>query len=157
MSGPLLAIDAAMVVIAAWIAIGLAGVAAIRSFRVVAFVLFPASAALSIALAAVGLAALPAAPEVAILAIGLPDLPFHLRLDPLSAFVLVILGLASAGISVFAGGYFREGEGAAGCASGSQMCSGRMPALAPKPKRASRNAAEAHSGGSRWARMLANV
>jgi DNA-binding response OmpR family regulator len=53
-SSPLLAIDAAMIVIAAWIAIGLAGVAAIRSFRVVAFILFPASAALSIALAASG-------------------------------------------------------------------------------------------------------
>jgi len=110
-SSPLLAIDAAMIVIAAWIAIGLAGVAAIRSFRVVAFILFPASAALSIALAGIGFAALPAAPEVAILAIGLPDLPFHLRLDPLAAFFLVILGLASAGISVFAGGYFRAGEG----------------------------------------------
>jgi formate hydrogenlyase subunit 3/multisubunit Na+/H+ antiporter MnhD subunit len=107
----LLAIDAAMIVIAAWIAIGLAGVAAIRSFRVVAFILFPASAALSIALAGIGFAALPAAPEVAILAIGLPDLPFHLRLDALSAFFLVLLGLASAGVTAFAGGYFRAGEG----------------------------------------------
>jgi hydrogenase-4 component B len=110
-NGSLLAIDAAMIVIAAWMAIGVAGIAAMRNFRVVAYVLFPASAVLSIAMAGIGLAALAGTPETAILAIGLPDLPFHLRLDPLSAFFLVILGLASAGISVFAGGYFREGEG----------------------------------------------
>jgi formate hydrogenlyase subunit 3/multisubunit Na+/H+ antiporter MnhD subunit len=109
--GALLAIDAAMLVIAAWIVIGLAGIAAMRNFRVVAYLLFPASAMLSIALAGIGFAALAGTPETAVLAIGLPDLPFHLRLDPLSAFFLVILGLASAGISVFAGGYFRAGEG----------------------------------------------
>ena len=32
------------------------------------------------------------------------------------------------------------GEGAAGCASGSQMCNGRRPAFAPKPKSARKNA-----------------
>jgi hydrogenase-4 component B len=110
-NGALLAIDAAMIVIAAWMAIGIAGIAAMRNFRVVAYVLFPASAMLSIALAGIGFAALAGTPETAILAIGLPDLPFHLRLDALSAFFLVVLGLASAGISVFAGGYFRAGEG----------------------------------------------
>src|SRR5262249_39925666 len=95
----------------AWIALGVAGIAALRNFVIVGRVLFPLSAAISIALAAIALGALPAPPQVAILAIGLPDLPFHLRLDALSAFFLVLLGLASAGISIFAGGYFREGEG----------------------------------------------
>ena len=113
MNSTLLAIDGVLIVVAAWFAIGLAGIAALRNFRVVAYVLFPASALLSIAIAGLGLVALPATPEVAILAIGLPDLPFHLRLDALSAFFLVVLGLASAGISVFAGGYFRAGEGTA--------------------------------------------
>ena len=107
----LLAIDAAMVVVAAWFAIGLAGLAALQNFSLVARVFFPLSAALSLALAGIALAALPDAPQTAILAIGLPDLPFHLRLDALSAFFLALLGLASAGISVFAGGYFRRGEG----------------------------------------------
>ncbi|MGZ5037632.1 MAG: hydrogenase 4 subunit B [Usitatibacter sp.] len=108
---PLLAIDGILVVIAAWGAIGLAGIAALRNFRVVARILFPLSAALSVALAALALAALPGAPQSAVLAIGLPGLPFHLRLDALSSFFLVILGLASAGISIFASGYFRVGEG----------------------------------------------
>ena len=107
----LLAIDAAMVVVVAWFAVGLAGLAALHNFSLVARVLFPLSAALSLALAGIALSALPGAPQTAVLAIGLPDLPFHLRLDALSAFFLALLGLASAGISVFAGGYFRRGEG----------------------------------------------
>jgi formate hydrogenlyase subunit 3/multisubunit Na+/H+ antiporter MnhD subunit len=109
--GEILAIDGALLVAGAWLAIGLVGIAVLHDFRIVARVLFPASAALSLALAAIALAALPGSPQVAVLAIGLPDLPFHLRLDALSAFFLALLGLASAGISVFAGGYFRQGEG----------------------------------------------
>jgi formate hydrogenlyase subunit 3/multisubunit Na+/H+ antiporter MnhD subunit len=107
----LLAIDGVLLVVLAWFAIGLAGVAALHDFRLVGRFLFPASAALSLALAGIALAALPGTAETAVLAIGLPDLPFHLRLDALSAFFLALLGLASAGISVFAGGYFRQGEG----------------------------------------------
>ena len=111
MSASLLAIDGVLIVVAAWLAIGLAGVMALRNFAIVAGVLFPLSALLSVALAAIGLAALPGSPEVAVLAIGLPDLPFHLRLDALSAFFLMLLGVASAGISIFTAGYFRVGEG----------------------------------------------
>ncbi len=109
----LLAIDGAMLVVLAWFAIGCLGVAALHNLNLVARVLFPLSALLSVALAGIGLTAVPGAPQTAILAIGLPDLPFHLRLDALSAFFLALLGLASAGISVFAGGYFRQGEGTA--------------------------------------------
>ena len=45
--------------------------------------------------------------------LGLPDLPFHLRLDALSGFFLLLLGVAAAGITIFAAGYFRAGEGTA--------------------------------------------
>ena len=107
----LLAIDGILAVVAAWLAIGLAGVAALRNFHFVARILFPLSAALSVALAGLALTALPSTPETAVLAIGLPGLPFHLRLDALSAFFLMLLGIASAGISIFASGYFRVGEG----------------------------------------------
>ena len=107
------AIDGVLIIIAAWMAIGLAGIAALRSFRIVARLLFPLSALVSIALVALALSALHGTAQVAVSALGLPNLPFHLRLDALSAFFLVLLGVASAGISVFAGGYFREGEGTA--------------------------------------------
>jgi hydrogenase-4 component B len=50
-------------------------------------------------------------PAVAVLPIGLPSLPFHFRLDSLSAFFLLIIGGVSAGVSAFAAGYFRKGEG----------------------------------------------
>ena len=45
------------------------------------------------------------------LPLGLPGLPFHLRLDALSAFFLMVIGAGAAGVSVFAAGYFRKGEG----------------------------------------------
>jgi formate hydrogenlyase subunit 3/multisubunit Na+/H+ antiporter MnhD subunit len=106
-------LDGVVACVLVWLAIGAAGIAALRNFTVVARILFPFSALTSVALAAFALAALPSAPQSAVLAIGLPGLPFHLRLDALSAFFLVVLGLASAGISIYAGGYFRPGEGTA--------------------------------------------
>ena len=45
------------------------------------------------------------------LPLGLPDLPFHLRLDALSAFFLLLLGARGAAISLFSAGYFRSSEG----------------------------------------------
>jgi hydrogenase-4 component B len=112
-AGPLpwLHLDAMLVLIALWLAVGLAGVFALRRFRLVSRWLFPAGGLIGLALAGVACSALFASPEVAVLAIGLPTLPFHLRLDALSAFFLLVLGAAGAGISVFAAGYFRRGEG----------------------------------------------
>ena len=51
--------------------------------------------------------------EQATLGIGLPDLPVHLRRDALTSLFLFLLGGASAGISIFAAGYFRRGQGTA--------------------------------------------
>ena len=65
------------------------------------------------ALAACALTALLGSPEARILPIGLPDLPFHVRVDALSAFFLLLLGAAGAGISIYAAGYLRPGEGTA--------------------------------------------
>jgi hydrogenase-4 component B len=48
-----------------------------------------------------------------VLPLGLPQLPFHARLDALSAFFMLLLGGVAAGISVFAAGYLRPGEGTA--------------------------------------------
>src|SRR5438876_7131737 len=102
-SASIQALDAILACLVAWLAIGIAGIVALRNFRVVARILFPISAVLSIVLAALALGALPGAAQSAVLGIGLPDLPFHLRLDALSAFFLVLLGLARAGLSIYAG------------------------------------------------------
>src|SRR5262249_28629680 len=104
-------LDWAMAVIAAWIGVGTIGVFALRRFGFVSHVLFPLGGALGLVLCGIALGALFATPEVAVLPIGLPTLPFHLRLDALSAFFLMVIGAASAGISAFAAGYFRRGEG----------------------------------------------
>src|SRR5688572_30985103 len=42
------------------------------------------------------------------LPLGLPDLPFHLRIDGLSGFFLLLLGSVAAGVTIYATGYFRE-------------------------------------------------
>ncbi|MBI1905720.1 MAG: hydrogenase 4 subunit B [Rhodocyclales bacterium] len=104
-------LDAILIVIAGWLALGLAGIAVLRQTSLVARVLFPAGAVLGVALAGLALAALFSAPQTTVLALGLPDLPFHLRLDGLSAFFLLVIGATTVGISVFAAGYFRVGEG----------------------------------------------
>lgn len=96
-----------------WIAIGLLGLLRPHSVAYVGRVLFPLGALGGLVLAAVAALAIPQAAETLVLPLGLPELPFHVRLDPLSAFFLLLLGAASAGVSVFAAGYFREGEGTA--------------------------------------------
>src|SRR5207244_1751424 len=76
-------------------------------------VLFSFGAGIGFLLAAVALLAIGDAPQTLVLPLGLPDLPFHLRLDALSAFFLLLLGSAAAGISLFSAGYFRASEGTA--------------------------------------------
>src|SRR5258708_7657107 len=95
--------------------LGLLGWLRPHSIRYVARVLFPIGAlvCLGVAVLAGIFLATGNAPEVLVLPLGLPDLPFHLRLDALSSFFLLLLGLAGAGISAFAAGYFRSGEGTA--------------------------------------------
>ena len=97
--------------IAAWLAIAALGIAGLRRLRFVSRVLFPAGAGVGVALAAAAFHAIGGPPEAVVLPLGLPDLPFHLRVDALSAFFLVLLGAASAAISLFSAGYFRSSEG----------------------------------------------
>ncbi len=110
--GPL-AIDWLLFFVVAWLAIGLAGLVAQRNLRYVARTLFPLGAAVGLGVAVVAFAALGGTPEVVVLPLGLPDLPFHLRLDPLAALFLLLLGGTAAGISVYAAGYIRKGQGTA--------------------------------------------
>src|SRR5437773_685169 len=47
-------------------------------------------------------------PSDLLLSIGIPEYPFHLHWDPLAGFFLILLSVASLGISVFSGDYFRH-------------------------------------------------
>jgi hydrogenase-4 component B len=104
---------ACIVLLAGWIVIGIVGLARPLSVRFAGRVLFLTGALCGAGLALVSIWALNAPVEHAVLPIGLPDLPFHLRLDALSAVFLFLLGATSVGISVFGAGYFRAGEGTA--------------------------------------------
>jgi formate hydrogenlyase subunit 3/multisubunit Na+/H+ antiporter MnhD subunit len=59
----------------------------------------------------VALSAIFESPETAVLPLGLPGLPFHLRLDALAALFIAVIGSVGTGVSIFAAGYFRKGEG----------------------------------------------
>ena len=99
--------------ILAWIAIGVLGLVRPRNLIFVGRILFSVGAAVGFALAAVALVTMGDAPQTLVLPLGLPDLPFHVRLDALSAFFLFLLGSAGGGISIFSAGYFRASEGVA--------------------------------------------
>ena len=102
-----------LALLALWGIIGLLGLVRPRSLRLSAHTLFPLGALVGLALAVTAVASLGDAPERLVLPVGLPDLPMHMRLDALSAVFLLLLGATSAGISTFAAGYFRRGQGAA--------------------------------------------
>jgi hydrogenase-4 component B len=106
-----LPLDWMLAVVASWLGVGVLGLFALRRLVWVAKVLFPAGAAIALVLFAAAVATMFSAPQHAVLPLGLPGLPFHLRVDPLAGFFLMVIGAASAGVSAFAAGYFRKGEG----------------------------------------------
>ena len=99
--------------IAAWLAVGVLGMIRPRKGLNVIRALFILGAGVGLALAILALFSMGQIAQTIILPLGLPDLPFHLRLDSLSAFFLLLLGATAAGISVFSAGYFRDSEGTA--------------------------------------------
>jgi formate hydrogenlyase subunit 3/multisubunit Na+/H+ antiporter MnhD subunit len=98
----------------AWLFLGLVGLFRIHNLLFVAR-LFPLGAIICLGVALLASIALitGSLPQMVVLPLGLPNLPFHARLDTLSAFFLLLLGASGAGISIFAGGYFRHGHGTA--------------------------------------------
>ncbi|MDR3482960.1 MAG: hydrogenase 4 subunit B [Burkholderiaceae bacterium] len=107
----LLSLDVVLLAIGAWLSIGMVGLLALHRFALISKLLFPLGAAVSLVLCVASALALGQAAQVAVLPLGLPDLPFHLRLDSLSALFLMVLGGVGVGVSLFAAGYFRKGEG----------------------------------------------
>ncbi|HET6493357.1 MAG TPA: hydrogenase 4 subunit B [Burkholderiales bacterium] len=93
-----------------WIGVGGVALVCGRTRRVVTDWVFPAGAAVALALALTGLWAMNAPASTAVLPAGLPDLPFHVRVDALSGFFLLLLGGVSFGVSLFSSGYFRHAD-----------------------------------------------
>ena len=107
----LLLIHYLLLVIVGWLLVGVLGLVNLRRTRVVAHGLFPVGAVLGLLLFGMGVTGVFAGTQEIILPLGLPNLPFHLRLDSLSAYFLAVLGMVSTGVSAFSAGYFRKGEG----------------------------------------------
>jgi hydrogenase-4 component B len=92
----------------AWFAIAVASLLPLRNAAFARRIAFPLGALAGVALAVSGLQSVWMPAQAFTLPLGLPDLPFHIRLDPLAGFFLLLLGSVGAGISVYAAGYFRE-------------------------------------------------
>lgn len=113
MPANLSALDACLACLLAWGVIGLAGLMRAGSVAFAGRTLFPLGAVVGLLLAACASMGMGQPPKQNVLPIGLPDLPLHVRLDPLSGLFLMVLGAVSAGISIFGAGYFRKGQGTA--------------------------------------------
>jgi hydrogenase-4 component B len=100
------ALDGALACAVAWLAIAGACLVPAGGAWCARRIAFPLGALVGLALAFFGLRALWEPASAFTLPLGLPGLPFHLRLDALSGFFLFLLGGVSAGISVYATGYF---------------------------------------------------
>jgi formate hydrogenlyase subunit 3/multisubunit Na+/H+ antiporter MnhD subunit len=111
MDSPTSLLAASLAASACWLALGLASLIPARPALVLRLVL-PAGAIAGLALAAAGAQAAWAPAATLVLPLGLPDLPFHLRLDPLAGFFLLLLGGVAAGVSVHAMGYWSAEQGA---------------------------------------------
>jgi len=97
-----------LLVAVVWLVVAVAGLIPAGNAAFARRFAFPLGALAGVALAALGLQAVWLPPQTLTLPLGLPDLPFHLRIDPLAGFFLMLLGSVSSGISVYAAGYFRE-------------------------------------------------
>ncbi|HLB15035.1 MAG TPA: hydrogenase 4 subunit B [Burkholderiales bacterium] len=98
----------ALAATAAWLVIGVLALIPAGNASFARKVAFPLGALVGLALAVFGLLAVWEPTASLTLVLGLPDLPFHVRLDPLAGFFLFLLGAVSAGISVYAAGYFQD-------------------------------------------------
>ena len=124
LGGWLSGVDAVLAAACAWIALGAAGMAAPGNLRLSARVLYPAGALVGVVLGAVALASVGNAESTRVLPLGLPGLPFHVRLDPLSAFFLLLLAAVATGVSVYTAGYFRTARAPRpACCACSTTCS----------------------------------
>ncbi|MGK2951472.1 MAG: hydrogenase 4 subunit B [Thiobacillus sp.] len=91
-----------------WLLLSFTSLLLQRASHLLTRLVFPLGALGALFIAGVGVAGLLQPASAVVLPIGLPDLPFHLRLDALSAFFMVLLGGAAFGITVYASGYFKS-------------------------------------------------
>jgi hydrogenase-4 component B len=100
-------IEAAVTLAVAWVVLGILALLLSRAARAISLVIFPAGAVVALALAFTGIWAMNVGASAVVLPAGLPHLPFHVRVDALSGFFLLLLGGVTFGISLFAAAYFR--------------------------------------------------
>ena len=90
-----------------WLTLALASVAISRHLKLIRSLFFVGSLG-SLTLCLAGFLAIAGAPHVCVLPLGLPGLPFHLRLDALSAIFIILFGATTFAISLSTTGYLEH-------------------------------------------------
>ena len=93
-------------VVVGWVVVGAAGLLRPRDVRYAGRALFAVGAAGALALLAAAIWSLGQPAQDWVLPLGLPDLPLHVRLDPLAAFFLALIGSSTVGMSIYSAVYF---------------------------------------------------
>jgi len=106
----LVPLDWAWGIVLYWLALAGLTLLVQRTQRLVTQLVLPMTTLGTLGIVGVGLAGLMLPASHFVLPIGLPELPFHLRLDALSAFFLTLLGGAAFGVTVYAIGYLKGME-----------------------------------------------
>lgn len=92
---------------ALWLMLALASIAISRHLKLIRSLFFVGSLG-SLAICVAGFLAITGAPHVCVLPLGLPGLPFHLRLDALSAIFMILFGATTFAISLSTTGYLEH-------------------------------------------------
>ena len=103
-------LEAVICIVLFWLVIGALAILRPAPSDAYTRFLYSLGAIAGVVLAVVGLVAIGLPWKGMVLPLGLPDLPFHARLDALSAFFLLLLGAAAAGVSCYSVGYFSGGK-----------------------------------------------
>ncbi|NNM51746.1 MAG: hydrogenase 4 subunit B [Pseudomonadales bacterium] len=110
MRGSVLALDIVQIALLCWFLLGILGLFFMKWVQGVTRWLFPAGAVAGLLLAVAAGYELGAGAACSHWNLGIPGLSWQVRLDPLSAWFLLVLGSVSAAISLFAAAYFRHRE-----------------------------------------------
>src|SRR3990167_11211453 len=91
-----------------WFFLGITGGAVLQWQARYLKVFFLLSTLGSVFLLIISSLSLHASPANTVISMGIPGYPFHLHSDPFSAFFLMLLSVATLGISIFSSDYFRH-------------------------------------------------
>lgn len=103
-----LPLNLALLALLLWLTLGIGGFALAGWSRIVSRLIFLVTALNGLLLTMAGFLALQSTPDLLKIGGPIPVFPWSFRLDPLSGFFLILLGLLATAVSIFSGSYFQS-------------------------------------------------